>query len=486
MTSYRASGLFAEESVTHLFCAKFSRGVRTVPQPWCKWILLRGGHSFRHLEEPDGRLGRSEHWHGPCWAFCAMTLRDHRGFLLFSLVILFLLSSFALPQAHPNPLGDPPAGSSGASNEPAPPQEPSPSERKLRSALRQPKDATKEQSELERAMTQMPEVQVVATTPLPGMGQPLENLPGDYQVAQGKTWVNQQEFASQLFLERNQASVNYTDLNGNPFLSSISYRGFAASPIAGQPIGISVFYDGVRVNEPFSNNVQWDFIPQMAVQSMEIVPGSNPIYGQNTLGGAIVIQTKDGRTSPGSLIQSYMGSWGTEAVGFQYGGYKGHWDWFLSGNWFSMEGWRQQSSSYVKQLFGKIGYHNEETGTDVHLSYTGADNLINTLGPTPLSMLEQSYTMIYTGPNPQTDNLNLVNLIATQKLNEDWTLGGNAYFRQSNEAYNNGNIANNVDQFLGFDYPLDAQAIIGYGPGQSPLFGPAGMWQFGSVDQTGA
>ncbi len=395
-------------------------------------------------------------------------------------LLLLLLAASALPSSFAQEVDDPASASVGGTGTADPPPVSSPSDRKLRSALQQPKDAGKGQSDLEKTMSQLPEVEVVAVTPLPGMGQPLQNLPGNYQIQQGKTWLQQEEFSLPQFMERNMASVNEVNMNGNPFLPNINYRGFAASPVPGTPVGISVFLDGVRINEPFTNNLLWDYVPQLAIQNMEMVPGSNPIYGQNTLGGALVMQTKNGRTSPGSMLQDYAGVWGTNDLEFQHGGYKGKWDWFLSGNWMSQDGWRQQSSSYVKQLFAKVGYHTEET--DVHLEYSGADNLINILGPTPIDMVATGgNSMIYTGPNPQYDNLNMVNLLASQKLTDELTLGGNAYFRQSNYNFSNGNVANNVDQFLGFNYPLAAQAL---NPSGIPI--PAGEWDFGSIAQTGA
>jgi len=415
--------------------------------------------------------------HRSCSSVLAMLRTKPPRSLLAALVVLFFLVT---PQGHAGPPSEPPADSSSPSGEAAPPGEDTPSDRKLRSALEQPKQPAKSQSDLEKAMSQMPEVEVVAVTPLPGMGQPLQNLPGNYQIQQGKTWLQQEEFSLPEFMERNMASVNEVNMNGNPFLPNINYRGFAASPVPGTPVGISVFLDGVRINEPFTNNLLWDYVPQLAIQNMEMVPGSNPIYGQNTLGGALVMQTKNGRTSPGSMLQDYAGVWGTNDLEFQHGGYKGNWDWFLSGNWMSQDGWRQQSSSYVKQLFAKVGYHTEET--DVHLEYIGADNLINILGPTPLDMIATGgNSMIYTGPNPQFDNLNMVNLLASQKLNDELTLGGNAYFRESNYNFSNGNVANNVDQFLGFNYPLAGQALNANG---MPI--PAGEWDFGSIAQTGA
>ncbi|WP_237394834.1 TonB-dependent receptor [Methylacidimicrobium sp. AP8] len=444
-------------------------------------VLLRSGSRRAPLPGPgsDG-LPKTVSSFGlfPARLTLAMLRTKSPRFPLGALVALFFA---LLSLGHADPPADPPADSSGPSGEAPSLAGDTAGDRKLRSALQQPKHPETGRSDLEKAISQLPEVEVVAVTPLPGMGQPLQNLPGDYQIQQGKTWLQQEEFSLPEFLERNMASVNEVNINGNPFLPNINYRGFAASPVPGTPVGISVFLDGVRMNEPFTNNVLWDYIPQLAVQSMEVVPGSNPIYGQNTLGGALVLQTKSGRTNPGSMIQDYAGDWGTNDLEFQHGGYKGHWDWFLSGNWMSMEGWRQQSSSYVKQLFAKVGYHMEET--DVHLEYLGADNLLNILGPTPADMLGGAFgnSMIYTGPNPQYDNLQMINLLASQKLTDELTLGGNAYFRESNYSFNNGNIANDVYQFLGFNYPLNGQALNAEG---MPI--PAGEWDFGTIDQTGA
>jgi outer membrane receptor protein involved in Fe transport len=67
---------------------------------------------------------------------------------------------------------------------------------------------------------------------------------------------------------------------------------------------MSVFVDGVRVNEPFGDTVHWDLVPNFAIQGMQVVPGSNPVYGLNTLGGALALQTKDGRNNQGAALRS--------------------------------------------------------------------------------------------------------------------------------------------------------------------------------------
>ncbi len=49
----------------------------------------------------------------------------------------------------------------------------------------------------------------------------------------------------------------------------------------------------VRINEVFGDTVNWDLIPSNAIKSITVVAG-NPLYGLNTLGGALNISMKDG------------------------------------------------------------------------------------------------------------------------------------------------------------------------------------------------
>ena len=89
-------------------------------------------------------------------------------------------------------------------------------------------------------------------------------------------------------------SVNVNDTAGNAFQLDVNFRGFTASPALGTPQGLSVFVDGVRVNEVFGDTVNWDLIPEGAIAKIAIVPGSNPVFGLNTLGGALSVTTRDG------------------------------------------------------------------------------------------------------------------------------------------------------------------------------------------------
>ncbi|HWG03559.1 MAG TPA: Plug domain-containing protein, partial [Beijerinckiaceae bacterium] len=99
-------------------------------------------------------------------------------------------------------------------------------------------------------------------------------------------------------ISRALPGVALSDQTGNPFQLDLNYRGFIASPVIGTPQGIAVYQNGVRINEVFGDIVNWDFIPENAINQMTMVP-SNPIYGLNAIGGAMTFDMKNGFTYQG-------------------------------------------------------------------------------------------------------------------------------------------------------------------------------------------
>ena len=123
------------------------------------------------------------------------------------------------------------------------------------------------------------------------------------------------------FLNRRLNGVYVNEVQGNPFQPDLNYRGYTASPLLGTPQGLSVYMDGVRLNQPFGDVVSWDLIPRVAIAEMTLVPGSNPLYGLNTLGGAVSIQTKDGLDNIAARqLELSGGSFGRGSVEFEHGG----------------------------------------------------------------------------------------------------------------------------------------------------------------------
>lgn len=285
---------------------------------------------------------------------------------------------------------------------------------------------------------EVPTVTVVGTTPLPGLGTPLQDVPANVQILTSADLAHQRQTNATDFLEQNPNGIATNAAQGNPFQPDINFRGFSASPLLGTPQGVSIFQDGVRVNEPFGDVVNWDLIPQSAIASIQLIPGSNPAFGLNTLGGAVAIYTKSGTQYPGGGVELSGGSFGRRNAEFEWGGSSGALDYFLTGNIFDDAGWAQHNPSKVRQYFGKVGYQTEKS--DLDLSFTGADNTLQGTQTLPLSFFDD-IRQAYTFPDQNHNKLAFLTAKGSHFLAESALLGGNLYYRH----YENGNISSNVN-----------------------------------------
>ncbi len=127
--------------------------------------------------------------------------------------------------------------------------------------------------------------------------------------------------------------------------------------------------DGIRVNEPFGDIVNWDMIPMNALAGLDLVPGSNPIFGLNTLGGAISVRTRNGFDNPESSAQLLTGAFGRTDGTLSYGGSRGDIGWYVSADRFDEDGWRDNSPTTVNQLFGKLSYRGDKLTLDGTVMY---------------------------------------------------------------------------------------------------------------------
>ena len=289
-------------------------------------------------------------------------------------------------------------------------------------------------------------VDVVATTPLAGSDLSLREIPSPVQTA------NQQDIdasgALDLsdFLDRRLSGVNVNENQGNPFQPDVNYRGYTASPLLGTPQGVSVYMDGVRQNQPFGDVVSWDLIPRIAISEVALVPGSNPMFGLNTLGGALSIETKDGRSRPGTTIQASGGSFGRRAAEFEHGGSnaKGL-SWYVAGNLFHEDGWRVASPSDVRQGFSKLGWQGAKT--TVALSFAYADNSLTGNGLQEQRFLARDYSSGYTLGDVTTNRSPFFNLSLRHAVSNALTFSGNAYFRYIRADTVNPNLnTNSLDE----------------------------------------
>jgi outer membrane receptor protein involved in Fe transport len=287
---------------------------------------------------------------------------------------------------------------------------------------------------------ELPQITVIGNTPLGGLGLPLNQIPSNVQTADSKEMQRQQTLNLADYLNANFSGVNVSESADNPFQLDINYHGFTASPLLGTPEGLSVYVDGVRLNGSFGDTVNWDLIPQSAMSTVTLMSGSNPVFGLNTLGGALSVKTKSGHDDPGSEFEAYGGSFGRRSFEGATGGEFGNFDYFLTGTYFDETGWRDNSPTRVYQGFGKVGWQNDKT--DIDLSYTYADTRLFGNGATPLSMLDYRREASYT-PDFTANLLSFGNLTGTQFLTDKLLLSGNVYYRHLTTGAVNGNINDN-------------------------------------------
>lgn len=321
--------------------------------------------------------------------------------------------------------------------------------------------------------SQATHIDVVAATPLPGTDLALDEIPAPVQTASARDLDQSGSLDLSDLLNQRLSGVNINQNQENPFQPDVDYRGYTASPLLGTPEGISVYMDGVRQNQPFGDIVAWDLIPKIAISELALMPGSNPLFGLNTLGGALSITTKDGNSAPGGSIALSGGSFGRRAGEMEYGGSnaKGL-NWYVAGNLFREDGWRQDSPSEVRQSFAKLGWAHGNTSATLSFSY--ADNWLTGNGLQDFRFLEQNYSSVYSIPDITWNRSPSFIFNLQHSFTPDLILSGNSYFRYIRADTTNGDInTNSFDESLYNLSTADINALHAAGYSGFPTTGNA-------------
>ncbi len=306
-------------------------------------------------------------------------------------------------------------------------------------------------------------VTVVGTTPLPGVNLDRNEIPAPVQSATSSDIIDSGAADLSNFLNLRFTGIQINELQGNPFQADVNYRGYTASPLLGTPQGLSVYMDGVRLNQPFGDVVSWDLIPQIAISSTTLMPGSNPLFGLNTLGGALSLQTKDGHSTPGFQMEASYGSHTRQNLQVEYGGSsKKGLSWYVAGNWFGETGWRNNSHSDVRQEFGRFGW--QHGSTDLKLTLAYANNALSGSGLQEQRFLARDYASLYTKPDVTYNKAAFTNLNVQHSFNSKLMLSGNGYYRDIRVHTFNADInENSLDQSVYQPTAADQAALTAAG-----------------------
>ena len=283
---------------------------------------------------------------------------------------------------------------------------------------------------------QLPTFDVVATTPLGG---------GEIDVAKSPFAVWQtssqdiQTFNDTTLpdtLARQAPGVTVGNVSGNDFQPDLSYRGFDATAVTGTPIGLAVYQNGVRINEAFGDTVNWELIPENAIDKTAIIAG-NPIFGLNALGGAVTVTMKNGFTWQGSEADLSGGSFGRAQEELQFGKQIGNYSVYVAATQINDGGWRVDGASQITNFYGDVGY--KANGFESHLQLTAGDSQLGAAAFTPLQLLQNNWGSVYTVPQTTENKMAMLAWTGSYAYSPTLSFQGGAYFRAFNQAHVDGN-----------------------------------------------
>lgn len=139
----------------------------------------------------------------------------------------------------------------------------------------------------------------------------------------------------------------------------IAIRGFGTRAAFGVR-EIKVLVDGIPESSP-DGQTQLDNLDLGSARRIEVLRGpASALYG-NASGGVIHVLTEEPGGSPFAETRVIGGSHGLQRYQAKTGGRLGSLDYYLNGNWSSLNGYRRHSSAEQRQISGKLRYHFDES-----------------------------------------------------------------------------------------------------------------------------
>ncbi|MGI4877015.1 MAG: TonB-dependent receptor [Janthinobacterium lividum] len=239
-------------------------------------------------------------------------------------------------------------------------------------------------------------------------------------------------------LNREAAGLSLSDALGNPWQPELVFRGFVASPLQGGAQGLAVYVDGGRFNQPFGETVNFDLLPEVAIDRVS-VDTANPVYGLNALGGAIIVATKTGRSAPGVRMSLAGGDARRGEASIEAGGSSGAFSAYAALTARHDGGWREHSPSTLYNGFGDIGW--DGSGGGIHLKLIGADTDLTGNGASPVQLLAADRRAVFTYPDSTRNRYDRVSLHPWLSLSTETRIEASLYYQTLRQRTQNGDTA---------------------------------------------
>ena len=280
------------------------------------------------------------------------------------------------------------------------------------------------------------EIVVIGVTPTRGAGLPEKKIPYNVQSASSDDLDRSQSLGLSDFLKHNLGSVTLNDAQNNPLQPDIQYRGYTSSPLLGLAQGMAVYQNGVRINEPLGDTVNWDLLPESAIYGIDLISGANPLFGLNTLGGALSVEMKDGFNSEGHNLEVYGGSFERIVTTAESGGNNGSLGYYANVHYFDEEGWRDDSASDAINFYGGLSWRGAMSSLNLNAQH--GDSYLVGNGAIPVELLAVDRDAIFTGPDITENNLIMVSLDGNHDFTDDIKVDFNFFYRENDTDSFNG------------------------------------------------
>src|SRR5665213_3635655 len=177
-------------------------------------------------------------------------------------------------------------------------------------------------------------------------------------------------------------------------------------------------------------------IPTVSIKSLEVVT-NNPAFGLNALGGAVVMQMKDGFNYHGAEIDTMGGSFGRIQSSAQWGKQIDNFSVYGALEGLHDGGFRNFQTSNVRRFYGDVGVKNDQS--EFHVNMGVADNDFGATATTPAELLQQYWGATYTSPQTSANKVGYVNFTGKVEVTPTWTVEGIAHARLFDQNVVDGN-----------------------------------------------
>ncbi len=290
-----------------------------------------------------------------------------------------------------------------------------------------------------------PDVNIISVTPVQGVGIDSTRVPSNVQNFSDKVLREKKNFSVVETLNREATGISISNLNSSPMQNDINFRGYVAGPLLGTAQSMAIYQNGMRVNESFGEVVQWDLVPDFAINNMQIFTGGDPVFGQNAIGGAISMEMKNGFNFQGANTTFSGGIYGRTNEVLEYGQSFDNVAVYLGANFNHDRGWRDHSESYLQTFYSDLRYRpNDDTELFINIGQAFTDLRGN--GAAPLTLFDlEGREAVYTYPDNTHNKNYYMNIGGNHLFNEKLSIQGNMYYRHMERRNYNG------DEFEGKD-----------------------------------